>query len=587
MKLTNAQSSLEFDCQDTLEIMDLYVVFSDELTASERNDAAEHMLACEACRNEYLEIKLTDTALRVNRDWLKESGVFGSSETDISQVEISEKEIAKLRFEAMMDRALTRRKRRERKERIAKIKRIAMPISDVAACLIIALGIWGVIADNNPGQTSPQQPVAINPTEIPVKIELLSDSGTKNIPASHPIIAISELKTLRINGNRQMILNMGTELSIVPHNLGCIVKLDKGEIYTEVEHDGKPFIVETIHGPAVITGTIFNIKADYKQMELTVIEGTVRFEGNKSKVNVTAGHKLRLALNRKPSLPLPCNTKQLTAWATGINKTEEIVATTTYQPDFDLPLSFDNAEIDLESIDYATWIEQKRSWFKQEFPHIFKFKEALVKEGIEADYPELLIKSGDLWRFVFPEKTNTQLIPANFESMLKLASAYDKDAQWLKDYLHVNAANLISETETSSLKAFERWINALEESLDSPLEVDSKLLCYSLHSSSYLINTRTITWLAITNNDQLAITAIEKEEVTTLLEQEIKAANYCTNQFKQLFSSSYSSSTCDGDKQREALLGIIENIEEMRIIEKQKLRHIFSTQASKPTKSVR
>ena len=566
MKFTNTQSGLEFDCQDTLEVMDLYVVFPDELTASERNDTAEHMLACESCRDEYLQMKLADTALRVNRDWLKEQGVFGKSGDNTTKVEISDKEIAKLRFEAMMDRALTRRKRRKRRERIAKIKQIARPISAVAACLVIALGVWGILAINNPDDISNQQPVAVNPTKTPVKIELLTDSGTEIITVGQPIIATSKLKNLRINDNRQMVLNVGTELSIVPHSFGCIVKLNKGEIYTEVEHDGKSFIVETNHGRAVITGTTFNIKADDKQTELAVTEGTVSFEGNKGKVNVTAGRQSFLTANAKPTMPQLCDIKKLTAWPTEINDSQEMVATTTYQSDFDLPLTFDSAEIDLENIDYKTWVEQKRDWFKQEFPHIFKFKEALAKKGIEVDYPELLIQSGDLWRFAFPEETNTRLVAVNYESMVKLASAFDKDAEWLSDNLCTSQSNL-PEDETLTLMAFNRWMKALEESLDSQSEIGSETLTHSLHASVYLFETRRLAWLSV-KGDQIALTALEKKKVETLLEQEIKLANKCISQFKQIFADSYSSSICDENKQRQLLLSVIESIKEITEIEK-------------------
>ena len=41
--------------------------------------------------------------------------------------------------------------------------------------------------------------------------------------------------------------------------------------------------------------------------------------------------------------------------------------------------------INLESIDYEGWIGQNRDWFKQEFPQVFRLKNALAKEGIEVD----------------------------------------------------------------------------------------------------------------------------------------------------------------------------------------------------------
>ena len=65
-----------------------------------------------------------------------------------------------------------------------------------------------------------------------------------------------------------------------------------------------------------------------------------------------------------------------------------------------LPLFVTPEPVVLESVDYEQWVEQKREWFKQQFPWIFQLKDALAKEGVEVDYAELLIKTGDIWQFV-------------------------------------------------------------------------------------------------------------------------------------------------------------------------------------------
>ncbi len=337
-----------------------------------------------------------------------------------------------------------------------------------------------------------------------------------------------KLKTLRINGNREMILNAGKELSIVPHNLGCVVKLAKGEIYTEVEHDGKPFIVATAHGRAVITGTTFNINVDDKQMELIVAEGTVSFLNDKRAVTVAAGHRTILASNVKPLRPSLCNTSKLTAWATGINDQQEIVATTSYESEIILSPMFGSEPIDLEEIDYASWVKEKRGWFKREFPHIFKLKEALAKDGIEVDYPELLIKSGDLWRFEYPANSNTQLVSASGKSLLNLASNYGKDKQWLISSVGViGSFNPVAKT---SLDAFDKWAAAVNSYTQQP---DSDLLLYSLHASVYLAETRTLAWLSV-KNGMATVKISDKAELLGLLEKEVEAAYGCVTQNKRL-----------------------------------------------------
>ena len=237
----------EYDCRDTQELLTLLIVCPQELTIDERTEVSKHLSRCSGCRDDYESMKLISDMLIANRDYLLKSGVFNDVQADDSSVEMSYEESMQMRFQARLARVSTRRKRRERRERIAKIKRFAKPVSAVAACIITVLGIYLAASHLTPNKDNAPTIAAI-PNDTPVKIELLTASAPKIIPAGQPIIAASNLKTLRINNNRRMTLNLGTELSIVPHNLGCVVKLDKGEIYTEVEHDGKPFIVETTHG---------------------------------------------------------------------------------------------------------------------------------------------------------------------------------------------------------------------------------------------------------------------------------------------------------------------------------------------------
>ena len=520
------------------------------VTEQESNAFEAHIAVCPACRSEYEETCRFMPVLKehwgpINEDTLELIEKADKSYKPRMTVEEGWKDLC--------------RRCPDLAERTEKPKsfQLFLRISAVAACLVTGILTWMVFSNY-----SSFQQVASAP-KLSVKVELVTNTGNIPLPSDQQITSAGQLKTLLINGKHQMVMNVGTELSIAPHNLGCIVKLDKGEIYTEVEHDGKPFIVETTHGRAVITGTIFNIKTDNKQMEMTVAEGSVSLESDKGSVEVAAGHKSLLASNNKPSLPAPCDTRQLTAWATGIGQVQQVVTTTSYQSEIDLSLMFGGEPLDLEGIDYDSWIKQKRDWFKRQFPHIFKFKKALAKEGIEVNYPELLIKSGDLWRFSYPEESSTQLIPVSFESMANLAAVYDKNEQWLSDNLRISRTLPVPGNEAVSLKAFDTWAKALEEESNSSSQVGSELLmAYSLHASVYLVETRTLAWLAA-SKDQIAVTAIEKAKLLKLLEQEIKAASSCVNQFTQLFTHGDPSKPCDEDERRQSLQCVAVNIEEI------------------------
>jgi hypothetical protein len=83
--------------------------------------------------------------------------------------------------------------------------------------------------------------------------------------------------------------------------------------------------------------------------------------------------------------------------------------------------------VDLESIDYNAWVRDKRDWFEREFPWIFELQAALGQEGIELDYPRLLIETGNIRRFAYPAASPTRILSLNPNSLLKTAAAYGLD----------------------------------------------------------------------------------------------------------------------------------------------------------------
>ena len=545
----------EDGCRDTQELLTLVTVCPEELTFDERAEADKHLGRCSKCRQDYEGMKLASEMLTANRDYLRDSGVFGDIQSDRLSIEMSHERSMEIRFQARLERAGIRRKRRGRKQRIAEIKRIVKPISAVAACLLIVSSLWWAVGHL---QSDKNQPIVANPHIQPVKIELVSDTGTELIPASQLIAATNELKTLRINGNREMILNAGTQLSIVPYNFGCLVRLDKGEIYTHVQHDGNPFIVETSHGRAVITGTTFNIKADDTQMELAVAEGAVRFASDKGFVNVEAGYKSQIAANSPPTAPITCDTDSIVAWAT-LPEAEPVVSRCILH-EIDLPITQESPV--LEDIDYETWIDENRDWFKRQFPEIFQIKEALAKDGIEVGYPHLLLRSNELWRFMYPPTSSKRCIEPAALALKQLVSLYGKDSQWLADA--VGTVNFAADTTTSSdivttnMEMFKAWLANLEQAGQSEKLTNSTLMLDSLHASVYLTKTRTLLWLSGTRSN-------EDEKILKPLEEQITKANEITIQLFELINCD--EKTCMS-RSPEIIVNIEENISAIVGIEK-------------------
>jgi hypothetical protein len=250
------------------------------------------------------------------------------------------------------------------------------------------------------------------------------------------------------------------------------------------------------------------------------------------------------------------------------------MATITSGSDYDLTdlwLTGMSGLIDLESIDYDEWIEEKREWFKREFPWIFELKDALAKEGIDVDYPELLVKTDDVWQFVCLEVRPARFSIINPNSLLVTASGYGFDKQWL--IRNVPAAKyamekpVLSKNSFTGLEAFERWLDYLDETkgLTPPTPI------YSFHASKYLTETRSLIWFAV-KDGKCDLIEEERVEVLALIQEEVTAARKCQNDV-----------LCPEDKQKlsydnrcqEPTDTVVEYVETIKTIEKSVSEYCF------------
>ncbi|RKY10569.1 MAG: hypothetical protein DRP56_00625 [Planctomycetota bacterium] len=551
----NDFKTFEYGCQDTQELLTLLIVWPEELTFDERDEVGKHLSKCSVCRQDFVGMKHTSDALIANRDYLRNSGVFGKTRSNQPSIEMSHEEIMAERFQDRLNRTFTRRKRRERKEKIAKFKQLAKPVSAIAACLIIAFGLFMAANQLHKAQND-TSPVVSNQQQNPVKIEVISGDTTEIIPAGQRITAANGLKTLRINGNRQMVLNIGTELSIEPYNLGCLVRLDQGEIYTEVEHDGKPFMVETPHGRAVITGTTFNIKADNSKMDLAVIDGSVQFEAEKGTVIVQGGYQSSIVSGTTPTKPVACNTAGISQWATG-QKTNEIIQVNQSDICFsellDQPVSFLPYR-DLEEIDFDIWISQHRPWFEREFPWTKRLQNILSIDGIQADTIDLLIESGDLRRFAWPEYAPQRCLSENKEIIQKAANQYGIEIDRL-----ISAKSLIQSKRISNIEGFEKWLDAFDKD-------KGNLTLDSIHAAVFLVNTRSLMWFAV-KNDKIQVQ--DKQQVLDLLAEQVKIASSSLETLSQLLLADKNESVCSVAQYEGYIKKMKDDISSMMEIEKE------------------
>jgi len=527
-----------------------------------------HILICSACAEEYEETK--ELMSLVKAHW----GPI-SSETrkllEKAAYEIEEKlpQTRRMTVEEGWQDLLRRCPDLAENTKRPKSLRLFIHIGAAAACFIIGILAWIVFSKPQtvPQTSFPQQVAAIPASSV--KIELVKPAGNIAI-SDNKIITDNELKTLLINGKHKMALNAGTNVSIEPltinSNLGCLVKLNSGEIYTHVEHDGNPFIVQTPNGKAIITGTTFDIKAEDNKTTLIVSEGCVQLQSEEDEVSVGAGQLSQIVDDSAPALPLKCDVSSLTAWATG-QKSDSMLAKAKTDNDISWqpPLSTLRPEpIELDKTDYKYWVEEKREWFSRNFPWIFELKDALAKEGIEADYPELLIQTGDVWQFMCLDKSGmpAKFSIADFESLLKTSAYYSFDKEWLLEKVPsakiVHIKSLFSEIPTG-LTAFELWLKYTNGAEVAPSPY------YSADACKYLAETRSLIWFAV-NDRKFHLADNQRTKVLNLLQQEITTAYICRNDLIFIFDKP-EEALCGENVQKNSNIKMIDGIRAMKAIE--------------------
>ncbi len=435
----------------------------------------------------------------------------------------------------------------------------------VAAAACFVLGVSLVLTQTN--HKRPRNP-SLRPEAVTrarsIRVELLSATGNVIIaPGEQVRTAAGRIETLIVDRKHRIVMNSDTVLSIgqpvgLPPRLptrvgaegmdhaGCSVRLTAGEILVHVEHDGKTFAVDTAHGNAVVMGTSFDVRVTDDSMRLVVVEGNVLLKSEKTGVHVTAGQTSQVFGRSVPTQPVSCNCAELTAWAAG-HEIETALAKIRSSGDAcepgDLWGTVVSGPIDLEKVDYEDWIEEKREWFRREFPWMFQLRDALGKEGTEVDYQELLVQSGDVWQFAYPPAPHGRVAVADSDSLMRVASLYGFGEEWLLK----NVPTAKSRTDDSSIgenrftgqAAFEEWTRCFEDGSESSKQLDGCTLLHAFHAATYLVCTRTLAYFSVKSGRHVFRTE-DEAELLVLLQNEVSAANELADTVMRLLRESQS-----------------------------------------------
>ena len=519
------------DCEKAQILMIPHITDGLEPGEGHYRQVETHISSCQSCAEQYQIRRQTVELIRRNKAVFVEVLMTPEEKKAAEQEEI---ERSWRRIETRLDELEVQK----RQGKQAKFRGILVRVSAVAACLFVSVLTWMAFSIHSKSKVAVKpahRQVALAPKPS-LKIELVSKSGSGLIPANQQITSRDELKTLVINGRHRMVINTNTSLSIEPlvknGNIGCLIELVSGQIYTNVQHDGNPFVVDTAYGEAVITGTTFDIKATDTGTTLVVREGTVQFKSENGVVKVAAGQTSEIVGESAPSRPVLCDAAELTAWATGYKAKPELAEDESRSDIVEFLTLWPNEKEPsaLEKVDYNYWVKKKRSWFRLQFPQIFQLQHALDEEGIEVEYPELLVKSGDLWQFVYTKDRPDRFSVLSFDSLLKTASGYGFDEQWLVE--NVTAAGyalrkpVLLKNGPAVLNAFERWNSSFINAQNSSDWVDYDDQYSLFHASVYLTETRSLLWFAI-RDGQYDLTDKERAEVLALLHKQVDTASIC------------------------------------------------------------
>jgi len=526
-------------CEQAQILMMPYLMGHPEPGRGQYVEFEAHLLSCADCSAEYQETKDTLAFIKAHKaDFARAFAVIETGTEDQTTLEQSWRAI-----EAKLDRI----EAEERRKKWSKIRRATA----VAACIMVG-ATFLLMFSKSP------EPSIFTPTRVAsdFSIELLYDSGPLPVAAGQQIrTAPDQLQTLIINRRHRITMNVNTSLYVYPHGQagrrGCRISLACGQILARVEPDSGPFLVATPHGKAIITGTVFDIKADTAATTLVVSRGLVHLQSPRGIVEVSAARLSRIIGDAAPTEPVSCNPAQLTAWAAQ-HDLGTALAKIQANPDArelcELWPAAISGPIDLEKIDYTVWVKNKRDWFEREFPWIFELRAALSEQGIDLDYPRLLIETGDIRRFAYPAASPTRTLRLDPDSLVRTASRHGFERAWLLQ--NVPAARSAIENPRrqkdlfTGLAGLQKWAENLNQALSSSGEPDPAILLYSLHAGTYLANTRTLLWLRVDKGERLCRPQ-DRNELLTILETQVHAADNLSRNIIQLLWTSHDR-PCEG-----------------------------------------
>ena len=500
------------NCRNVQLVLPEYLVPEIRSSDTDWNQVELHLQACPFCAEQCQQTRLLIELIRMERDVFTEQQVLLQNQEPKGKTSRSGMTTEE-GWEDLKRRVPELAKPASRQKILQFPRRIAAVAASVA--LIMALS-W-MIFSNSRTQTST---TAVTDPFLPTTlVQLVGPSGKKALPLGQAVSTEDNRQEVLLGNMHRVVMNTETSVSFGAENIGEKVKynlqLASGELYIEVV-SAHQFTVNTPNAKLIITGTRFSVNYHHGQTDLTLVKGSVHFGNSKDQwTDVSAGYASTIAGSTSPTAPSKVDALAATAWARDIALTNALAATEKPVDD-DMLVSLRDSWLtptpDLETIDYDTWTENKRSWFTSQFPWIFKAAKALENQGIDTDYVTLLMISGDIWQFHYPRPLNQPIPQFDPSAIEAVAKYYEIDHKELLETASPSRVPLTALEKTAHEEslgqryrsAMKLWQSDIASNAGQSYPMPSDMILFTLRAANYLANTRIAAYLWIKTHPEQA-----------------------------------------------------------------------------------
>lgn len=474
----------------SLELLLRHVIQPEGLSEQQCDDVVRHLAGCSHCGDIYDALCQAESELC---DEVAEAA--GLPKRELQFTRSDEEAVADL-----WRRVNEEEDHHRQLHRRALAFRVRKFAAAMAACVALVI-VGGWLMNSHLKPASPKAPQGY--------AELVTSGGRQTLALGQPVTTRDQRREILLGGMHRVVMNHNTAAAFTADSQGRYqVQLAQGELYVEVV-PGHPFIVTTANARLEITGTKFDVKAAQDKTELTLLKGSVRFASlsQDQSVDVKAGYTSAVVGQSVPTSPATVDAMATTAWArdavlsNAVARSgsvdaglQDIIRDSWRQP----------APADPDTLDYAAWRNAHRDDCARQFAWAIKAEHFLQSRGIQADWIDVLMVSGDVWQFHYDPKLPGSQPLTKIEpiAVARLARHYGVDEREM-----LRAVGLPDATPILTLPiqnpmpgqqyadALHRWHDALLASTQGKPEEHGALMLFSLSASRYLATTRTAAYL--------------------------------------------------------------------------------------------